>query len=289
MTIGVGVLAVDADGDGAVEGELQRVGEQVEHHLLPHLAVEVHRLVQRRAVHDERQPGPIDRRAEEAGQLAGDGAQVDRLEFSLHPAGLDAREVQQGVDQLRQPQPVAVNDVQFVARLLIEPVRPAAQLVDRSEDQRERGPELVADVGEKRRLGPVEFGEFFGALLLGPVAARAAHARGDVRRHQLDEAAVAVVEGTVPVERCHQEAERRGALLQQRHHERLGGRPLPGPRRANSNELSASSTSSDSPRTDFSTGHGESRSRESVSGAAGCPCAIPLAPASRASPSSPNR
>ena len=109
----------------------------------------------------------------------------------------------------------------FVARLLIEPVRPAAQFVDRSEDQGERGTKLVADVGEERRLGPVEFGQFLGALLLGLVAARAAHTRGDVPGHQLDEAAVAVVERTVAVQGGHQEAERRGALLHQRHHERL--------------------------------------------------------------------
>ena len=43
------VPAVDPDRDGAVEGELQRVGEQVEHHLLPHVAVDVDRLVQRRS------------------------------------------------------------------------------------------------------------------------------------------------------------------------------------------------------------------------------------------------
>ena len=66
-------------GDRAVEGELQRVGEQVEDHLLPHVAVDVDRFVQRRAVHRQVQPGPLDRRAEDAGQLGGDGGQVDRL------------------------------------------------------------------------------------------------------------------------------------------------------------------------------------------------------------------
>ena len=100
---GVGALALYTDGDGTVEGELQRVGKQVEHHLLPHLAVHVHRLIERRAIDDERQPGPVDRRAEDAGQFAGEGGEVDGLKFGLHSACLDAGEVQQGVDQFRQP------------------------------------------------------------------------------------------------------------------------------------------------------------------------------------------
>jgi hypothetical protein len=69
----IGVIAVYPDDDGALEGELQRIGEQVEHHLLPHLAVQIHRLVERRAVHCEGQAGPVDRRPEDAGQFGGDG------------------------------------------------------------------------------------------------------------------------------------------------------------------------------------------------------------------------
>ena len=163
-----GVLAAHPDGDGAFEGELQGVGEQVQHHLLPHLAVQIHRLVQRRAVHGERQAGPVDRRPEHAGQFSGNRRPVGGLESGLHSPGLDAREVQQGVDQLGQPQAVAVDEFQFLARLLIETGRPAAQFVDRSKDQSERGAEFVADVGEEGGLGAVEFGQRLGTLLLGP-------------------------------------------------------------------------------------------------------------------------
>ena len=86
----------------------------------------------------------------------------------------------------------------------------------------------MADVREERRLGPVEFGQLLGTLLLGLVAARAAHPRGDVPGHELDEAAVAVVEPAIPVQPGHQEPDWRAALLQQRHHERLSGRLAPG-------------------------------------------------------------
>ncbi len=61
--------------------------------------------------------------------------QVDGLELGPHPPCLDAREIQQRVDQLRQPQAVAMNQLQFLACLLIDSGRPPEQLVDRSEDQ----------------------------------------------------------------------------------------------------------------------------------------------------------
>ena len=94
------VRAPHPNGDRPVEGEFQRVGQQVEHHLLPHVAVQVHRLVQRRTIHDEDQAGPFHGRAEDAGQLAGHRSEVDRLVAGRHAAGFDAGEVEQRVDQL---------------------------------------------------------------------------------------------------------------------------------------------------------------------------------------------
>ena len=86
----------------------------------------------------------------------------------------------------------------------------------------------MADVGEERRLGPVEFGQGLGTLLLGLVAACAAHACGDMPGHEFDEAAITVVESAMPVQRGYQEPEWRAALLQKRHHERLRRRLAPG-------------------------------------------------------------
>ncbi len=86
-----------------VEGELQRIGQQVEDHLLPHVAVDVDGVLDRRAVHLEVRPGALDGRPEHAGQLGGQRAEVDRLVAGLRAAGLDAGEVQQRVDQLGQP------------------------------------------------------------------------------------------------------------------------------------------------------------------------------------------
>ena len=49
------------DGDLALEGELEGVGQEVEDDLLPHLPVHEDRLGQRRTVHHEPQPGPLAR------------------------------------------------------------------------------------------------------------------------------------------------------------------------------------------------------------------------------------
>ena len=75
----------------------------------------IDRLGQRRAVHRQLQPGPLAGRAEVAGQLRGQRGQVGRLVDRPDPAGLDAGEVEQGVDQLQQPQAVAMGDLQPLA------------------------------------------------------------------------------------------------------------------------------------------------------------------------------
>jgi len=50
-----------------------------------------------------------------ARQFGGEGGQIGRLVRSLDPARLDAGEVQQRVDELFQPQPVAVDDIQSLS------------------------------------------------------------------------------------------------------------------------------------------------------------------------------
>ena len=93
----------------AFERELEGVRDEIHHDLLPHLAIDVDGLRERRAIDDEAQPGPLDRRAEHAGKIGGERGEVGRLVVGLHAAGLDAREVEQSVHQLQQPQPVAMR------------------------------------------------------------------------------------------------------------------------------------------------------------------------------------
>ncbi len=122
-----------------------------------------------------------------------------------------------------------MGDVQFVAHRRVGVGQPAAQFLQRAHDQRERGAELVADVGEERGLRLVQLGQLLGPPLLRPVAAGAADARGDVSGDQFHEGPVTVVERPVPVQRGHQESVGRAALPGQRYQQRLGRRRVPGP------------------------------------------------------------
>ena len=65
--------------------------------------------------------------------------------------------------------------------------QPGPELLHRAHDQRERGAELVADVGEERGLGPVELGELFGAPLLDLVGHRAVDQRRGLLGDQAEE------------------------------------------------------------------------------------------------------
>ena len=87
----------------AVEGEFQRVRQQVEQDLLPQVRIDIDRLVQRRAVHHQRQPSPLDGGPEDAGKLGSQHTEIDRLVTGLGATSLDSGKVQQRVDQLAQP------------------------------------------------------------------------------------------------------------------------------------------------------------------------------------------
>lgn len=188
-------VAVGAQGDRdvAVQGELQRVGQQVEDDLLPGLPVDVDRPGQRRAVHRVVQPGALHRRPEQAAQLGGEGGEVGGLERRAQPSGLQPGEVEQRGDEPSEAQRVAVHDVELrgePARLR----RGVAQLLDRSHDQGQGRAELVADVREEVGLGAVELGERLRTLTLGLVGARGDQRGLDLPRQEVDEGPVALVE-----------------------------------------------------------------------------------------------
>ena len=78
---------------------LEGIGEEVEYELLPHLAVDVDRLGQGRAIDRQHQARLLNCRAEDAGQFRRMRGQVGRLIAGLDAAGLETGEVQQRVDQ----------------------------------------------------------------------------------------------------------------------------------------------------------------------------------------------
>ena len=177
-------------------------------------------------------PEPVGGGVEHAGQLAGVLREVDRLEARLHPPGLQAGEVEQGVDQLEQPLAVAQDHLDPLALPAADRVLLVGEgVLGRSEQQRQRGAELVADVGEEVGLGLVELGQRLGAPPLELVGPGVGDARGQLSRDQVAEVAVAGVQRAVAVEREHLEAVGPGPRRRlERDHERLprADRPEPG-------------------------------------------------------------
>ena len=203
-------LRAKADRDASGEGELQRVRQQVQHDLGPEVTVDVHLLGERRAVDGQGQSEPLGRGVEHRHQLPRVGGQVEWLEVGLEASGLQPREVQQGVDELQQTLAVAQDHVHPAALTVRQRlVGVGERVLGRPQQERERGPELVADVGEEVGLGPVELGERLGALPLEVEGAGVVDGAGELAGQQLEEVAVAVVERPVPVDAGDQEAVRR--------------------------------------------------------------------------------
>ena len=199
----------EADGDRPLEGELEGVGGEVQDDLLPHVTVHVNRLRQRWAVHDQTQPGLLAGGAEVAGQLRCQRRQVGRLVNRLHPAGLDPREVQEGVDQLQEPQAATVRRLQPLALPARQGLGGVGERVlDRAQDQGQRSAELVRGVGEEGGLRPVELREGLCPLLLLLVGPGVGDGGGDLAGDQLEEATVLVVEPQPRADAGHEQPRR---------------------------------------------------------------------------------
>ena len=88
------------DGDLALESKFESVRHQVKNDLFPHATVYVDGFAEWRAVNHEAQSGAFTGRAKVARQLGSVDAEVRRLVRGLNTIGLDAREVEQRVNEL---------------------------------------------------------------------------------------------------------------------------------------------------------------------------------------------
>jgi hypothetical protein len=102
--LGGGARLAQRDGDLARERELERVRDEIEDDLLPHPAVDIGRLRERGTIDHEPHARTLDRRAEHAGELGRERRKVDTLIRRFDAARLDAREIEQRVDELEQAQ-----------------------------------------------------------------------------------------------------------------------------------------------------------------------------------------
>ena len=205
------------DGDLPLEGELQGVGEEVEDDPLPHVPVDVDRLAQVRSVDLELEPRALEGRAEASCEVPGVAGEVGGAERRVGPARLEPRELQQRVHQPLKAQRVAADQLQLATGVLGEPGR-AAELVQRAEQEGERGPELVADVVEEGGLRPIELGQRLGPPLLLLEGPGGLDRRGQRSADQLEERPVRLVEGDHRAAAEHQEPAPARDALPDGHH-----------------------------------------------------------------------
>ena len=139
----------------AARRELHRVREQIPHDLLQ---------PERRALHDERAGGQLDRQLYLArGRLGADGlgrephhgAEVYGLPLDAELARDDARDVEQVVHEPRLKARVALDGVEPLREHLRVGGRARAQEVDPPEHGRQRRPQLVREGGEEDVLHAV--------------------------------------------------------------------------------------------------------------------------------------
>ena len=159
--------------------ELDRVGEEVVDGLLKLLGVGEDLDRHARAADLERQRLPRRHRLERLRDAFDERAEVERAGVERRPPGFEAGHVEDLVDEVEHAAGVAAREVDLLGhRRRQRPVEARLEVVERTERQRERRPELVADVREEGALGRVERlqaprlrgdGLLLGPELLGPL------------------------------------------------------------------------------------------------------------------------
>ena len=173
------------DGDAAVEGEFEGVGEQIEDDLLPHVAIDIDRLGRGGAVDARAQARALAQPTEIRRQSAVNAARsVGSKSACMRPASI-AREIEQRVDQPQQPQPVAVGDRQPARGARAGSSSARQRLLERPQHQRQRRAEFVADIGEECGLGAIDLGERLGAVALRFIGFGVGDRRGDLAGDQI--------------------------------------------------------------------------------------------------------
>ena len=130
-----------------------------------------HDAVQLGRVRVDKEPGPhvndkrdallVRQRREVAGDLAHERRRVGPGVVRRAATGLDLRHVQQIVDVAEHGARVPLDDLEIPPQAGIHARSLTEMLLDRSENQRQWRPQLVADVGEESSLGLTDLGEVF--------------------------------------------------------------------------------------------------------------------------------
>jgi hypothetical protein len=166
--------------------------------------------------------------AERGDEIGSQRGEIGRSIAGQNAPGLDAREVEQRVDEAQQPQGVAMRDVEPLALVFRQGSGLGERVLKRAEHQRKGRAKFVADVGEKRRLGAVDFSQGFHARPRSLEVVGSYNGGRNLPGQQFHKATVVGVGRAVRIETGHQKSERRTALSRyDRRDQRLVGRLLP--------------------------------------------------------------
>src|SRR5579859_2040337 len=124
------------------------------------LSRSTYRLSHGRAVDRELQGGALHGGLELAGELDRQPHQIGGLKVSLGTARLDAREVEESIDQLQEAKTLTVYGLDALTVQGFGTRFQMRQLIlERPQHEGERRAEFVADVAKEGRLGAVQLGE----------------------------------------------------------------------------------------------------------------------------------
>jgi hypothetical protein len=200
--LGVPVLPMQGNLDLALQGELEGIGDQVEHQLFPLRRIHVDRLGQRRAVDDEPHAGLFDQRMEGAGQFARQRGKVGRHEAQRKASRVDARDVEQAVHQAQQANAVSMHDLHVIA---VQGRMVGERVFDDAEDERQRRSKLVADIAEKGGLGAIDLGQRFCTQFFFLKRTRIDHGARHLVGNGQKEGVVALIQASMRADACHQQ------------------------------------------------------------------------------------
>ncbi len=221
-------VAVQAHGHFAGKGELERIRQEVEYDLLPHLRIDVRRLPDVVARDHEPDPGALERRTEHAGEIHRQALQVDGHDHRPKAACLQPREIQKAVDELGKAQCIPLHDLDLLDDRGTG-VAASQELLQRTEHECQRRAEFVADVREECRLGAIELGQRFRAQALRLVGLGGGEGRADLAHQKIQEAGVGGIERAIWIDPRHEHAGRfEMSLLRDRQQPCATGGPVPG-------------------------------------------------------------
>ena len=189
---GACVYRAQLDAYFALQRVLECVRQQIQDDLFPHLPIDKVRF--RKGVTRD---GKANARALHGGtkdtrQLLRQGGKIGRHEMRLRASCLNTREIEQGIDEPQQPQRIAVGTVK---RLAAQPLRRVLlRLLYRTQQQRERGPEFMRDVGEEGGLRAINFRQCLGARAFGLIRLRIGNRTGELPDNQVEEALIGIVQ-----------------------------------------------------------------------------------------------